>query len=111
MLISELIVWVIAITLNTIAMIFYLIIMRPLNPVAERSFPLYPYWAIIILSCIELSVRRVYDEMMDLVKTSSHDHNSSRTIRFKREIMMIILFIIIFFVYYKLLEGLGIKIE
>jgi len=110
MVISELLVWAVAITINLLTLRFaadaydttlvtrllYEIIMTP-----------YPYWGVVILSGIGtfLSIR-FGDELMDVIhhrdRAFFHSHH------FKHELILFVFFILVIFGYYDLVSSLGI---
>ena len=111
MLLSEIVVWALAITVNIISLLcfveyyqttkltslFYTILTNP-----------YPYWSVILVSGTGtfLSIRFA-DEVMDVA------HHRDREIfhrhRIKHKIVMIIFFVLILFGYYELMSLLGIE--
>ena len=111
MLISEIVVWTVAIAVNIISlvyfveyyqttkltMLFHLILTQP-----------YPYWSVILLSGAGtfLSIRFA-DELMDVVH--HRDREFFHRHGFKHEILLIIFFIFILIGYYELLASLGIE--
>lgn len=111
MLKSEIVVWVLAITVNIITLLFFAeyyqttILTRLLNSILTNP---YPYWSIILVSGAGtfLSIRFA-DELMDIVHHRNreffHQHG------YKHEIIIILFFVIIFFGYYELLASLGIE--
>ncbi len=112
--ITELIVWIIAISVNLYALF--------LNPeIYEKSFlghvfygiltqPI-PYWSIIFLSFLGtfLSVHFA-DELMDYIKHTDVQKSLKHRLIFEG-IVMISIFVLIFFTYSILLEKLGIDIS
>lgn len=109
----ELLVWVIAISINLFAVfyapetydktfvtsLFYKILIHP-----------WPYWSIIVLCCAGtfLSIR-FGDEMMDVF--AHKDRKEQHKHGFKLQIIaMIAMFILIVWAYYHLIESLGIQI-
>jgi len=114
MLISEIFVWVVAISTNIVTLIF-------VPSLYEKTFLTsllkkilthpYPYWIIIILSGIGtfLSIR-FGDELMDVVSHKErilhHKHG------FKLELIIFVtIFVLVIASYYYLLESLGIVLE
>lgn len=112
MVISEIIVWLIAITINVITLlyspeiyqktfltsIFYKILITP-----------YPYWSVIILSGIGTFISVIFgDELIDTV------HSKNQGIRHKHKyrflLLYILFFLLIFWIYYHLLDALGITV-
>ena len=114
MFISEIFVWIVAITINIFALFFIpqdyekTFITSLLKKIIINP---YPYWAIIILSGIGtfLSIR-FGDELMDVAshkeRSLHHKHG------FKLEILIFIgIFVLILFGYRHLLNSLGINIK
>ncbi|WP_199271702.1 hypothetical protein [Paraglaciecola sp. L3A3] len=113
MVVSEIVVWAIAISINLLA-IFYspeyyqttfitrLCEVIILNP--------YPYWAIVGLSAVGtfLSIR-FGDELMDVF------HHKDRLVyfkhHFKHEIILLVFFLVVIFSYYQIMSTLGIQIQ
>jgi len=111
MLISEIVVWVIAIAVNIISLIYFsnyyetteLTIL--LHAILTTPFP---YWGVVLLSGAGtfLSIRFA-DELMDVVH--HRDREFFHRHGFKYEIVLIIFFIFVIFGYYKLIASLGIN--
>lgn len=110
MVFSEMVVWVIAITLNTVLMLnsseYYetTFLTKLLHQILSNP---YPYWAVIILSGSGtfLSVR-FGDELIDVIHHRDRDFFHSH--QFKYELILIVFFIFVFFGYYHLIASLGI---
>ncbi len=113
MIISEVVVWAIAILINIIAL-FYFQDYYNITPLTKLSYAIittpYPYWAVILLSCIGtfLSIR-FGDELMDVIshrdRAFFHKHN------FIYEIVLFIFFILVFMGYYELTSTLNMDIN
>ena len=112
MIISEVVVWAIAILINIIALFFFQDYYN-ITPLTKLAYAIittpYPYWAVILLSCIGtfLSIR-FGDELMDVIshrdRAFFHKHN------FIYEIVLFIFFILIFLGYYELTSTLNMDI-
>lgn len=110
MVISEVVVWALAITLNGLTMalapgyyettlltrIFHQIIVTP-----------YPYWAVVALSGVGtfLSIR-FGDELMDVIH--HRDRNFFHSHHFKHEMILFAFFCLVLVGYYELISSLGI---
>jgi hypothetical protein len=111
MLISEIVVWGLAIAVNIVSLIYFTKYYETTELTmllhAILTIP-FPYWGVILLSGLGtfLSIRFA-DELMDVVhhrdREFFHRHN------FKHEIVLIVFFIFVLFGYYKLVASLGIK--
>lgn len=111
MLISEIVVWVLAIMVNIISLLYFAEyyqttkLTRLFHSILTNP---YPYWSVILISGVGtfLSIRFA-DELMDIVhhrdREFFHRHN------FKHELVIIVFLIIIFIGYYELLASLGIE--
>jgi len=110
MVFSEIAVWMIAISLNAVSMIFFpqfyetTFLTRLLLQIIQNPFP---YWAIIVLSASGtfLSIR-FGDELMDVIHHRDRDFFHSH--QFKYELVLFAFFIAVFFTYYELIASLGI---
>ncbi len=113
MIYSEIFVWIIAISLNIISLLFY-------SSIYERTFLLgllkliltnpFPYWLIIIISGIGTFLSIYFgDELLDVV---SHKERKKHKKHKKKYfwILIIFLLILIISIYYYLLNNLGVKI-
>jgi hypothetical protein len=110
MVISELVVWAVAILVNILTLQFAAqaydttLLTRLLHQIILDP---YPYWGVVILSAIGtfLSIR-FGDELMDVV----HHHNRVFFLshHFKHEIVLFLFFILVIFGYYNLIASLGI---
>lgn len=113
MIISEVVVWAIAILINIIAL-FYFQDYYNITPLTKLAYAImttpYPYWTVILLSCIGtfLSIR-FGDELMDVIshrdRAFFHKHN------FIYEIVLFIFFILVFLGYYELTSTLNMDIN
>jgi hypothetical protein len=112
MIISEMVVWVIAVTINILAIIYAdsyyetTIVTKLLNQIINTP---YPYWGVILLSAAGtfLSIK-FGDELMDVIH--QRDRKFFHSHQFKHELIMVIFFIIIIYGYYEMVSSLGIKI-
>ncbi len=113
MLVSEIVVWALAISINIVALMYFaeyyettkltkILYVVLTNP--------YPYWSVIILSGVGtfLSIQFA-DELMDVIhhKDRGFFHRKS----YMHEIIIIVFFILIFIGYYELVSSLGLQIE
>jgi hypothetical protein len=110
MVLSEIAVWVIAILINIISLIYFremyetTLVTRTIEIILTTP---YPYWSVILLSGIGtfLSIR-FGDELMDVL------HHKDRLFylrhHFTHEIVLFLFFILVFFGYYKIISTLGI---
>jgi|TARA_R110001592_G_scaffold157620_1_gene388487 hypothetical protein len=113
MVFSEIFVWAIAISLNTIAMLYFreyyqtTLLTRLMESIIITPFP---YWFIIVLSGIGtfLSIR-FGDELMDVLHHKDREFFYSN--HFKHEVVLFVFFLFILFSYYELIASLGINIE
>ena len=113
MLTSEIIVWVVAITINTYALIFSEAIYEKtiLTGLLKKIIMTpYPYWSIILLSGFGTFLSINFgDEMLDVIRhrdrVKYHQHV------FKLKVIAVVgLFVLIFLSYYYLLESLNIQL-
>jgi hypothetical protein len=112
MVISEIVVWAIAILINVVAILytpeFYqtTFITRLMEVIILNP---YPYWGIVVLSGIGtfLSIR-FGDELMDVF------HHKDRLVyfrhHFKHEIVLFVFFLMVIFGYYEMISNLGIQL-
>lgn len=113
MLVSEIAVWVLAIAINVVALLyfaeFYETTKLTMLLHAILTTPL-PYWSVILLSGIGtfLSIQFA-DELMDVVR--HRDRNFFHRHGFKHEMVTIIFFVFILIGYYKLIASLGIDVN
>lgn len=111
MLISEIVVWTVAIAINVISLFFFVEYFQTtkltilLHTILTNP---YPYWAVILLSGMGtfLSIRFA-DELMDV--THHRDREFFHRHSFKHEIVIIVFFVLILVGYYKLIASLGIE--
>ena len=109
MLISEVVVWTIAISINVVSLLYFADYYQTTKLTmllkAILSTP-YPYWAVILLSGAGtfLSIRFA-DELMDVAHHRDREffHRHS----FKHEILLIVFFVVVLFGYYRLISSLG----
>ena len=112
MVMSEMVVWAIAITINIGSLLYFREYYQTtaLTKIFEAilTHP-FPYWAVIILSGIGtfLSIK-FGDELMDVIHHKERDYFHSH--HFKLELIMILFFAFIVIAYYELIASLGIKI-
>ena len=111
MLISEIAVWALAITINVIALTFFIEYYETTKVtmlLREIITTPYPYWAVILLSGAGtfLSIRFA-DELMDVVH--HRDRNFFHRHAFKYEIVIFVFFLFILIGYYQLISSLGIE--
>ncbi len=111
MLISEIVVWTIAIAINVVSL-FYLVEFYQTTILTMLLHSIltipYPYWSVILLSGAGtfLSIRFA-DELMDVAH--HRDREFFHRHGFKHEILLIVFFIVILIGYYKLIASLGIE--
>jgi hypothetical protein len=113
MLISEIVVWAIAITINIVSVSYFSEYYETTKLTALLYVILtdpYPYWSVILLSGLGtfLSIRFA-DEVMDVIH--HRDRGFFHQKHFMHEIIIIIFFIMIFIGYYELIASLGIVAE
>jgi len=113
MLISEIIVWALAILINIVSLIYFVEYYETTKLTTLLHVILttpYPYWGVVLLSAggSFLSIRFA-DELMDVIhhRDRSFFHGNS----YKHEIVIIVFFILIFIGYYELIASLGIDVE
>jgi len=111
MVISEIAVWIIAITVNVVAMLYfsdyyYTTSLTKLMH-AIISSP-YPYWGIVLLSGAGtfLSIR-FGDEIMDVIH--HHERDFFHKHNFKYELLLLVFFILVLIGYFELISTLGIE--
>lgn len=110
MLISEIVVWAIAITINVVSLLYFTEYYETTTLTkllyAILTTP-YPYWSVILLSGAGtfLSIRFA-DELMDVVH--HRDRNFFHRHGYKHELIILVFFILVFIGYYKLIASLGI---
>jgi len=113
MVISEMVVWAIAIFINIISLLYFsefyqtTFITQTMQAILTTPFP---YWLVIFLSCIGtfLSIR-FGDELMDVL----HHKDRAFYIRhhFKQEVILFTFFLFVLFGYYEIISSLGITID
>lgn len=113
MVISELVVWMIAISVNILALSYFhiyyetTVLTRVLEKIITTPFP---YWGIIFLSALGSFISiKIGDELMDVIH--HHERNFFHSHQFKLDLILIIFFIAVIFGYYELISDLGIEIE
>ncbi len=111
MLISEIVVWVLAIAINIISLLYFAEYYQTTELTkllhAILTIP-FPYWGVIFLSGAGtfLSIQFA-DELMDVLH--HRDRNFFHRHSFKHEIVILVFFIFILYGYYKLVASLGIE--
>jgi len=111
MLISEIAVWILAIAVNAVALLYFAEYYETTKLTillhGILTIP-YPYWGVILLSGTGtfLSIQFA-DELMDVVRHK--DRSFFHRHGFKHEVVMIAFFIFVLFGYYKLVASLGIE--
>lgn len=113
MLISEIVVWALAIGINGFSLAYFseyyetTILTRLLHEILTLP---YPYWSVIFLSGLGtfLSIQ-IADELMDVMHHRDRDFFHSHG--FKHEIIMIVFFIMVLVGYYELIASLGLEFE
>ncbi|PIR01443.1 MAG: hypothetical protein COV66_01395 [Nitrospinae bacterium CG11_big_fil_rev_8_21_14_0_20_45_15] len=111
MLISEMVVWALAISINTISLLYFAeyyqttVLTQLLHTILTVPFP---YWGVILLSVAGtfLSIQFA-DELMDVLHHRDREFFHKHS--FKHEIIIIVFFIFIIYGYYKLIASLGIE--
>ena len=113
MVISELVVWAVAILINVVMLIYdgsyyeTTLITKLLHQIITTP---YPYWGVVILSGAGtfLSIR-FGDELMDVIhhrdRTFFHSHH------FKHELILAAFFLMVLYGYYELMSSLGISTD
>jgi len=113
MLISEIVVWALAITVNIVSLFYFpeyydtTKLTKLLH--AILTIP-YPYWSVILLSAAGtfLSIRFA-DELMDVVHHRDRDFFHRHG--YKHEIILIVFFVLVLIGYYELIASLGIEAD
>ena len=113
MLISEIAVWVVAITINVVSILYFAeyyettTLTKLLHAILTTP---YPYWSVILLSGAGtfLSIRFA-DELLDVLH--HRERNFFHRHGFKHEIIIIVFFVVVLVGYYKLVASLGIDIN
>lgn len=111
MVLSEIVVWVIAIMINVVSLAyfsaFYDITFITKTMYVILTTP-YPYWAVIILSGVGtfLSIR-FGDELMDVLH--HRDRKFYLSHQFKHEVILFVFFLFVLFGYYEIISTLGVE--
>lgn len=113
MVISEIMVWALAISINITVLIYFrelyetTVITRLMEAILTTPFP---YWLVILLSAIGtfLSIR-FGDEIMDVIHHKDRGFYHSH--HFKHEMILFVFFIFVIFGYYELIATLGVNID
>lgn len=111
MLISEIAVWVLAIVVNGVSLVYFseyyetTILTKLLYEILTTP---YPYWSVVLLSGVGtfLSIQ-IADELMDVAHHKDREYFHRHW--FKHEIIMIVFFVLVLIGYYKLIASLGIE--
>jgi len=113
MVLSEIVVWLIAIIINVFSLMFFSELYETTFLTQTMKIILttpYPYWLVILLSGIGtfLSIR-FGDELMDVL------HHKDRLFylrhHFKHELILFVFFLLVLFGYYEIISTLGINFE
>lgn len=112
MVVSEIVVWLIAISLNLFSLRFVAdayettLLTRAFREILLTPFP---YWGVVILSGLGtfLSIR-FGDELMDVVH--QRDRSFFHSHQFKHELILVAFFVLVIIGYYHLVASLGIEI-
>jgi len=110
MVISEIAVWVIAIAISAVTLLFFpeyyetTVLTKLMRQILENP---YPYWAVILLSGIGtfLSIR-FGDELMDVIH--HRDRAFFHSNHFIYELILVAFFVLVLFGYFRLIVSLGI---
>lgn len=113
MVVSELVVWAVAITVNVTVLQLAAetyettLLTRVLHQIIFTPFP---YWGVVILSGIGTFLSlRFADELMDVIhhrdRAFFHSHH------FKQELVLFVFFLVVIFGYYDLISSLGIDLK
>ncbi len=113
MVISEIVVWVVAILINIVAFLYFRDFYQTtaITRILEEILTIpYPYWFIIVLSFAGtfLSIR-FGDELMDVIHHRDREYFHSH--HFKHEMIVFAFFIVIIFIYYEFISSLGISLK
>jgi len=111
MVISEIAVWVIAIMISVVSLLYFpeyyetTVLTRLMRQILENP---YPYWAVILLSGIGtfLSIR-FGDELMDVIH--HRDRAFFHSNHFIYELILVAFFVLVLFGYFRLIVSLGIE--
>ncbi|WP_286235605.1 hypothetical protein [Thalassotalea sediminis] len=113
MVLSEVVVWLIAIIINLISLVYFAELYETTYLTQTMKIILttpVPYWLVILLSGIGtfLSIR-FGDELMDVL------HHKDRVFyfrhQFKHELILFVFFLLVLFGYYEIISTLGINFE
>ena len=113
MIVSEIVVWAIAILINVFSLVYFAEIYETTFITQTMAIILtnpLPYWLVILLSGIGtfLSIR-FGDELMDVIKHK--DRKFYLRHQFKHELILFIFFIFVLFGYYEIISTLGIEFD
>ena len=113
MVLSEIIVWFIAISINLFSFVYYRELYKTtfITEIMEVILITpFPYWFVILLSCIGtfLSIR-FGDELMDVIQHK--DRYFYLRHHFKYEMILFVFFLAILFGYYEIISTLGVTID
>jgi hypothetical protein len=111
MVISEIVVWAIAISVNLLAIFYFsqyyetTIVTRLLHEILTTPIP---YWLVILLSAggTFLSIK-FGDELMDVIH--HRDRNFFHSHHFKHDAILLLFLVVILYGYYELISSLGIE--
>ncbi len=113
MLVSEVIVWAFAISVNIVSLLYFSEYYETTN-LTKLLYSIlatpYPYWGVVMLSGAGtfLSIRFA-DELMDVIhhreRSFYHRHG------FKHEVIIIVFFVLVIIGYYELIASLGIEVD
>ena len=111
MLISEIVVWIIAIAINVVSLFYFVEFYQTtkLTLILHSILTIpYPYWSVIMLSGAGtfLSIRFA-DELMDVAHHGEREFFHRHSL--KHEVVLIVFFVFILIGYYKLIASLGIE--
>jgi hypothetical protein len=111
MVVSEVVVWAIAITVNIVGFLFYqsayetTVVTQLLHQIISEPFP---YWGVAVLSAVGTFLSIHFgDELMDVIHHRDRDFFHKH--HFKYELVLFAFFLSILFAYYKLIASLGIE--
>lgn len=110
MVLSEIVVWVVAIFINVIALIYFrefyqtTVLTQIMEAILTTPFP---YWAVILLSGVGTFLSIGFgDELMDVLHHKDRDYFHSH--HFKHEMVLFVFFLLVIFGYYELMSTLDI---
>lgn len=111
MLVSEMVVWAVAITLNIVSLLFFSsyddtpVLTRLLHAILTTA---YSYWSVVVLSEAGTFLPiRFADEFMDVVHQRGRHFFKRRG--YKQELLIFAVFILVFFAYDELIASLGLE--